>query len=403
MIGRIAATLLASFASVLPAAAQISDDVVKIGILNDQSGVFADLGGQGSVLAARIAIEEFGGAVLGKPIELIFGDHQNKPDIGSAIARRWIDTQNVDAIADVPSSATAIAVQNVTRDKNKMLFLSSSGLSDFTGKRCSPTTIHWTYDTYSNANGTARALVKQGGDTWFFLTADNAGSHSQEQDAVGFVRKAGGKVLGAARHPLATHDFSSFLVQAQSSNAKVIGLANAGGDTITAVKQAKEFGITQGGQKLAGLLMFITDIHAIGLADAQGLVFTDSFYWDMDDKTRAWSKKFMERHGGRAPTSAQAGVYGAVLHYLKAIKEAGTDEATAVSKKMKEMPVDDFWSAGFKIRQDGRLVRDMYLFEVKKPSESKGPWDYYKVLAKIPGDEAYRPISEGGCPLVSQN
>jgi branched-chain amino acid transport system substrate-binding protein len=398
----IGATLLSALALTLPAAAQISDDVVKIGILNDQSGVFADLGGQGSVIAARIAVEEFGGTVLGKPIEVIFGDHQNKPDIGSGIARRWIDTEKVDAIADVPSSATAIAVQNVTRDKNKMLFISSAGLSDFTGKRCSPTTVHWTYDTYSNANGTARALVKQGGDTWFFLTADNAGSHSQEQDAAEFVRKAGGKVLGAARHPLGTHDFSSFLLQAQSSKAKVVGLANAGGDTITAVKQAKEFGITQN-QKLAGLLMFITDIHGIGLADAQGLVFTDSFYWDMDDKTRAWSKKFMERHGGRAPTSAQAGVYGAVLHYLKAIKEAGTDDATAVSKKMKELPVNDFWSAGFKIRQDGRLVRDMYLFEVKKPSESKGPWDYYKVLAKIPGDEAYRPMAEGGCPLVTQN
>lgn len=403
MLKRVALTLLSGLALTLPAAAQISDEIVKIGVLNDQSGVFADLGGPGSVIGARMAIEDFGGTVLGKPVEIITGDHQNKPDVGSAIARRWIDIEKVDAIVDVPSSATALGVLGVTREKSKMLLLSSPGLSDFTGKQCSPTTIHWTYDTYSNANGTARALVKQGGDSWFFLTADNAGSHAQERDAAEFVKRAGGQILGAARHPLGTHDFSSFLLQAQSSKAKVIGLANAGQDTINSVKQAKEFGITQAGQKLAGLLMFITDIHAIGLAEGQGLVFTDSFYWDLDDKTRAWSKKFMERHGGRAPTSAQAGVYGSVLHYLKAIKEAGTDEAVAVAKKMKELPVNDFWSDNYKIRQDGRLVRDMYLFEVKKPSESKGPWDYYKLLARIPGEEAFRPMSEGGCPLVSQN
>jgi branched-chain amino acid transport system substrate-binding protein len=253
------------------------------------------------------------------------------------------------------------------------------------------------------ANGTARALVRQGGDTWFFLTADNSGSHAQERDAAEFVRKAGGKVLGSARHPIATSDFSSFLLQARGSKAKVIGLANAGNDTVNAIKQAKEFGVTQGGQKLAALLMFITDVHAIGLADAQGLVFTDSFYWDANDQTRAWSKRFMQRHGGRAPTSAQAGVYGAVLHYLKAVKEAGTDEPIAVAQKMKELPVNDFWSDNFTIRRDGRLVRDMYLFEVKKPSESNGPWDYCKVLARVPGDEAFRPVSEGGCPLVNQN
>jgi branched-chain amino acid transport system substrate-binding protein len=403
MFTRRAAALLPALAFTSPAAARVSDDVVRIGVLNDQSGIYADIGGQGSVVAARMAVEEFGGAVLGKPIDVIFGDHQNRPDVGSVIARRWIDLEKVDAIVDVPSSATALGVLNVTREKNRMLLLSGPGLSDFTGKQCSPTSVHWTYDTYAMANGTARALVQQGGDTWFFVTADNAGSHSQERDATEFVKRAGGRVLGSVRHPIATSDFSSFLLQARGSRAKVIGLANAGNDTVNAIKQAKEFGITQGGQKLAALLMFISDIHAIGLADAQGLVFTDAFYWDANDKTRGWSKRFMERHGGRAPTSAQAGVYGAVLHYLKAIRDAGTDEPAAVARRMKELPVNDFWSENFRIRQDGRLVRDMYLFEAKKPSESKGPWDYYKVLARVPGDEAYRPMSEGGCPLANQN
>lgn len=403
MFTRRATALLPALALTSPAAARVSDDIVRIGVLNDQSGIYADIGGQGSVVAARMAVEEFGGTVLGKPVDVIFGDHQNRPDVGSVVARRWIDLERVDAIVDVPSSATALGVLSVTREKNRMLLLSGPGLSDFTGRQCSPTSVHWTYDTYAMANGTARALVRQGGDTWFFITADNAGSHSQERDATEFVKRAGGRVVGSVRHPLATTDFSSLLLQARGSRAKVIGLANAGNDTINAIKQAKEFGITQGGQKLAALLMFISDIHAIGLADAQGLVFTDSFYWDADDKTRAWSKRFMERHGGRAPTSAQAGVYGAVLHYLKAVREAGTDEATVVAKRMKELPVSDFWSDDFKIRQDGRLVRDMYLFEAKKPSESKGPWDYYKVLARVPGDEAYRPMSEGGCPLANQN
>ncbi len=403
MFTRRAAALLPALALTSPAAAQVSDDVVRVGVLNDQSGIYADIGGQGSVVAARMAVEEFGGTVIGKPVDVISGDHQNRPDVGSVIARRWIDLEKVDAIVDVPSSATALGVLSVTREKNRMLLLSGPGLSDFTGRQCSPTSVHWTYDTYAMANGTARALVQQGGDTWFFITGDNAGSHSQERDATEFVKRAGGRVLGSVRHPLGTSDFSSFLLQARGSRAKVIGLANAGNDTVNAIKQAKEFGITQGGQKLAALLMFISDIHAIGLADAQGLVFTDSFYWDSNAGTRAWSKRFMERHGGRAPTSAQAGVYGAVLHYLKAIKDAGTDEPSLVAKRMKELPVNDFWSDDFKIRQDGRLVRDMYLFEAKKPSDSKGPWDYYKVLARVPGDEAYRPMSEGGCPLVNQN
>lgn len=403
MFTRRAAALLPALALTSPAAARVSDDVVRVGVLNDQSGIYADIGGQGSVVAARMAVEEFGGTVIGKPVDVISGDHQNRPDVGSVIARRWIDLEKVDAIVDVPSSATALGVLSVTREKNRMLLLSGPGLSDFTGRQCSPTSVHWTYDTYAMANGTARALVQQGGDTWFFITGDNAGSHSQERDATEFVKRAGGRVLGSVRHPLGTSDFSSFLLQARGSRAKVIGLANAGNDTVNAIKQAKEFGITQGGQKLAALLMFISDIHAIGLADAQGLVFTDSFYWDSNAGTRAWSKRFMERHGGRAPTSAQAGVYGAVLHYLKAIKDAGTDEPSLVAKRMKELLVNDFWSDDFKIRQDGRLVRDMYLFEAKKPSDSKGPWDYYKVLARVPGDEAYRPMSEGGCPLVNQN
>ncbi|GGC86708.1 ABC transporter substrate-binding protein [Chelatococcus reniformis] len=381
------------------AAGGISDGVVKVGVLNDQSGLYADLSGPGSVLAAKMAVEDFGGTVLGKPIEIVAGDHQNKPDVGSAIARKWIDVDKVDAIADVPSSATALGVLSVTRDRNRMLLLSGPALSDFTGKLCAPTTIHWTYDSYAMANGTARALIKQGGDSWFFITADNAGSHSQEKDAVRFVEQGGGKVAGAVRHPLNTLDFSSFLLQAQASKAKVIGLANAGGDTVNAIKQAKEFGITPG-QTLAGLLMFITDVHAIGLTDAQGLVITESFYWNLDDKTRDWSRRFMARHGGKAPTADQAGVYGAVLHYLKAVQAAGTDESLAVAAKMKELPVNDFWSDNYKIRQDGRLVRDMYLLKVKSPAESKEPWDYYSVLARIPGDEAYRPMAEGGCPLV---
>ena len=396
----LSAALAAGIALVGPAAAQVSDDVVKVGVLNDRSGLYADLGGEGSVIAARMAVEEFGGTVLGKPIVITSADHQNKPDVGSTIARRWIDLEQVDAIADVPSSATALGVLSVTRQTNRMLLLSGPALSEFTGKQCAPTTIHWTYDSYSMANGTVRALIKEGGQSWFFLTGDNAGSHSQERDAMTFVEKAGGKVLGAIRHPLNTLDFSSYLLQAQGSGAKIIGLANAGGDTVNSIKQAAEFGITQSGQRLAGLLMFISDVHAIGLKDAQGLVVTEAFYWDLNEKTRAWSRRFMEKHSGRAPTAAQAGVYGAVLHYLKAIDKAGTDDSLAVSKAMKELPVNDMFSDNFKIREDGRVVRDMYLLEVKSPEESKEPWDYYKVLARTPGDEAYRPMAEGGCPLA---
>lgn len=391
---------LAAFGLAQPAAAQVSDNVVRIGVLNDQSGLYSDLSGPGSTLAAQMAVEDFGGSVLGKPVEIVSGDHQNKPDIASSLARRWIDNEKVDAIVDIPHSASALAVLGVAREKNKALLLSGPAYVEFTGKECSPITVHWTYDSYAMANGTAGAVVKQGGDSWFFLTGDNAGSHSQERDAMAFVKKAGGQVNGAIRHPLNTADFSSFLLQAQQSKAKVIGLANAGGDTVNAIKQATEFGVTQQGQKLAGLLMFITDVKSVGLPNAKGLIITDSFYWDADERTRAWSRKFMARHNGRAPTSVQAGVYGATLHYLKAIKEAGTDDGPKVVAKMKEMPVNDFFSDNYKIRADGRLVRDMYLLQVKTPEESKEPWDLFKILARIPGNDAYRPMSESACPLL---
>jgi branched-chain amino acid transport system substrate-binding protein len=383
-----------------PAAAQVSGDVVKLGVMNDQSGLYADITGQGSVVAARMAVEDFGGKVLGKPIEVIFADHQNKPDIGGNIARQWIDTQGVDAMVDVPTSSVALAVQEITREKNRMFLISGAASSDLTGKACSPTTVHWTYDTYALANGTGKALVKQGGDTWFFLTADYAFGHALERDTAKFVTDGGGKVLGIVRHPLNTADFSSFLLQAQASKAKIIGLANAGGDTINAIKQAAEFGIVAGGQRLAGLLVFINDVHALGLKTAQGLVITESFYWDLNDETRAFAKRFQEKHKGMVPSMIQAGVYGAVSHYLKAVQAAGTDEAKAVSKKMKETPINDFMTKNGTIREDGRVVRDMYLLQVKKPEESKAKYDYYKVLATIPGKDAFRPMAEGNCPLV---
>ncbi len=381
------------------AQAQVSDDVVKIGVLNDMSSLYADIGGQGSVTAARMAVEDFGGKVLGKPIEIIFADHQNKPDVGANIARQWIDTDKVDVIVDVPTSSVALAVQQVTKEKKRVFLMSGPASSDLTGKSCSPYGIAWTYDTYMLANGTGTALTKAGGDTWFFLTSDYAFGHALERDTGDAVKAAGGKVLGAVRHPLNNADFSSFLLQAQASKAKVIGLANAGGDTINSIKQASEFGIVAGGQKLAGLLVFITDVHSLGLKVANGLVITGSFYWDQNDETRAWSKKYFAKTG-KMPTMTQAGVYGEVLHYLKAIKAAGTDDADKVLAKMREIPINDFMTKNGKIRVDGRVVRDAYLFEVKKPEESKYPWDYYKVLATIPADQVTRPLKDGGCDLV---
>jgi branched-chain amino acid transport system substrate-binding protein len=387
-------------ASLTPAWAQ-SQIPVKIGVLNDRSGLYADLGGEGSVVAAHMAVEDFKAAEKGIKVEIISADHQNKPDVGASIARQWYDRDAVDLIVDVPTSSVALAVNQITREKNKVFIDSAGGSSDLTGVACTPNTIHWAYDTWALGSGTGAALVKQGGDTWFFITADYAFGHALERDTANVVKKAGGKVIGKARHPLSTSDFSSYLLQAQSSGAKVIGLANAGTDTVNSIKQAAEFGITQGGQKLAGLLIFVNDVHALGLKVAQGLVLTESFYWDLNDDTRAFSKRFAARFGGKMPTMAQAGVYAGVLHYLKAIEvlKSPKDGAKVVAK-MKEMPTDDPLFGKGTIRIDGRKIHPMYLFEVKTPQESKGEWDLYKLIATIPAEQAFRPLSEGGCPLV---
>jgi len=375
------------------AQAQISDGVIKIGVMNDQSGTYADLAGPGSVVAARMAVEDFGAAKKGMKVEILVADHQNKPDVGSSIARQWYDVDKVDLIMDVPTSSVVLAVNQITKEKNKALIVSTGATADLTGKACTPNSIHWTYDTWALANGTGSAIMKTGGDTWFFLTADYAFGHSLEQQTEAVVLKNGGKVLGKVRHPFPSADFSSFLLQAQSSKAKIIGLANA-------IKQGAEFGIVKGGQQFAGLLVFLTDVHALGLDKAQGLLLTEAFYWDRTPETRAWSQRFAKLHKGAMPTMAQAGVYSATLHYLKAIEAARTDDGPKVIEQMKKMPSDDQVFGKGRVRQDGRHVHDMYLFEVKKPSESKGPWDYYKVRATIPAEQAFRPEKEGGCPLV---
>lgn len=395
-----ASTICAGLLMALAAEAQVSGDVVRIGVLNDQSSLYADLSGQGSVLAARMAVEDAGGTILGKRIEVIFADHQNKPDVGSAIASKWYDADGVDAIVDVPVSSVALAVQDVARQRGKVVMFSSAGTSDLTGKACSPTGFHWSFDSVALAKGTGSAVVKSGGDTWFFITADYAFGHAIERDTSAVVTANGGKVVGTVRPPMNTQDFSSFVLQAQASKAKIVAMANAGGDTINTVKAASEFGLVAGGQKLAGLLVFITDVHSLGLKLAQGIQLTESFYWDMDDKTRAWSTRFAERFDGKRPSMPQAGVYSAVAHYLKAIAAAGTDDGKVVAEKMREMPVDDFMTKSARIRKDGRVMRDFYLFEVKAPSESKGPWDYYKLVRVIPAEEAARPEAEGGCPYV---
>jgi branched-chain amino acid transport system substrate-binding protein len=381
------------------AQAQISDDTVKIGVMNDMSGLYADISGQGSVEAARLAIAEFGGTINGKKIELVSADHQNKPDVGGAIARQWYDNDKVDVIVDVPTSSVALAVQDVARERKKMFLISGAASSDLTGKACSPTGIHWTYDTIALANGTGSAVVKAGGDSWFFITADYAFGHALERDTAAVVTANNGKVLGQVRVPLNTPDFSSYLLQAQASKAKIVGLANAGGDTINSIKQAAEFGLVEGGQKMAGLLVFVTDIHSLGLKTANGLQLTEAFYWDQTDETRAWSKRFMEKVN-HAPTMVQAGVYGAVMHYLNAIKALGSDDGLTVAKKMKETPVNDFMTKNGKILENGRVIRDMYLFEVKKPADSKGPWDYYKQISTIPGEQAFKRPGGNECPLV---
>jgi branched-chain amino acid transport system substrate-binding protein len=380
--------------------AQISDGVIRIGVMNDQSGTYADLAGPGSVVAARMAVEDFGAAKKGLKVEILVADHQNKPEAGSSIARQWYDVDKVDVIVDVPTSSVVLAVNQVTREKNKVLIVSTGATVDLTGKACTPNSVHWTYDTWSLANGTGTAVVQGGGNTWFFLTADYAFGHSLEQQTEAVVQKLGGKVVGKVRHPFPTADMSSFLLQAQASKARIIGLANAGADTINAIKQGAEFGIVKGGQQFAGLLVFLTDVHSLGLNIAQGLLLTESFYWDLNDRTRGFSKRFAKLHKGAMPTMGQAGVYSGVLHYLKAVEALKSDEGDKVVAKMKELPTDDPVFGKGRVRQDGRKIHDMYLFEVKKPSESKGAWDYYRLRGTIPAEQAFRPEKDGNCPLV---
>jgi branched-chain amino acid transport system substrate-binding protein len=379
--------------------AQISDDLVRIGVLNDQSGVYADLGGPGSVVAARMAVEDAGAKVLGKPVDIVAGDHQSKADVGAAIARQWFDADKVDMAIGFDNSSVALAVEQVALQKDRIAIAAAVATTAFTGKNCTPNEASWLHDSYALTNTLARSVVGRGGDTWFFLTVDYAFGYSLETDATSAVAASGGKVLGGVRHPLNNADFSSYLLQAQASGAKVVALANAGGDMINATKQASEFGLSHGGQTLVSLLAFITDIHTLGLAAAQGLRFVTGFYWDRDKDTRAWSKRFLDRHG-RIPTAAQASVYSAIRHYLRAIEAAGTDAALPVMAKMREIPVDDFYARGGRLREDGRLLHDMYFVQVKTPAESTGPWDYYKVLATIPGEQAFRPAGEDGCPLI---
>jgi len=381
------------------AQAQVSNDVIRIGVLNDRSGIYADLAGEGSAIAARMAAEEFGGKIAGAPIEIVVADHQNKADIAASKAREWVDTGNVDVIADVPNSAAALAVQGITKEKKRIFLMSGPGATVLTGAQCSPYGFHWAYDNYAMAAGTGRALVEQGKKNWYFVTADYAFGQSLEEETTKMVSKLGGKIVGTVRHPLGTADFSSFLLQAQASKADVIGFANAGGDATNAVKQAAEFGITQSGQSLAGLLLFITDIHALGLQAAQGLMFTEGFYWNLDDQTRDWSKKF-EAKAGKKPTMVQAGVYSAVKHYLKAVEAAKTDDSDKVAAKMRELPVEDMFAKKGKVAANGRMFHDMYLVRVKKPGESKGAWDYYEVVKTIPAETAFLDPAQSGCPLV---
>ena len=394
-------TLAAVLAAGAPALAQISDEVVKIGVLTDMSSLYADATGKGSLTAVEMAVADYGGTVAGKPIVVVSGDHQNKPDTGVAIARNWFDTDKVDVIMDVPTSSVALAVQALVRDKNKLFINSGGGSSDLTGVACSPNFVHWTYDTYALSNVAGKAMVARGDDSWFFVTADYAFGQALERDASAIVKKNGGKVAGAVRHPLNSADFSSFLLQAQASKAKVVALANAGGDTTNAIKQAGEFGLTASGQKLIALLLEISDAHLIGLQQGQGLILTDAFYWDLDDDTRAFSKRFFDKIG-RMPTMIQAGLYSATMHYLKAIEAVKTDDSMKVIAQMKATPIHDFFARDGRIREDGRMVHDMYLFEIKKPSESKGEWDLYKQIAKVSGDDAFRPMNEGNCPFIKK-
>lgn len=394
--------LLACTAMITGGAAWAETEIM-IGVLTDLSGPYADLSGRGSVIGTEMAAREFMAEHPDFKIEVVSADHQNKPDIGSAILRKWYDQDGVDAVVDVASSAVALAVSQVTQDANKVFLASGPASSDISGKACSPNTIQWTYDTYALSRGTGTALVEQGGDKWYFLTADYAFGHAMERDTTRFVQEAGGEVLGAIRHPINTADFSSFLLQAQASGANVVGLANAGGDTINAVKQAAEFGLTSSGIRLAGLLVFITDIHSLGIDAAKGLVVTESFYWDLNDRTRAFAERFAEEAGGRMPSQVQAGAYSATMHYLKAVAENGApDDGGALVETMKATPTEDDAFGIGSVRVDGRKMHDMYLFEVKQPAESTSEWDLYKLLATIPAEEAFRPLSESECALVSQ-
>ncbi|UFX48359.1 ABC transporter substrate-binding protein [Bradyrhizobium sp. 41S5] len=386
-------------AAVLAGPALAQQTPLKIGVLTDFQSVYSDIGGAGNVEATKMAIEEFGGSMFGKPIELVTADALNKADVAATITRKWYEAEGVDMIIDMPTSATALAGMEMSKQFEKIMIVTDAASSDITGKSCSPYTLHWTYDTYANAHTVGSAIVKNGGDSWFFITADYVFGHSIERDTGDVVRAAGGKVLGSARHPLNTPDFSSFLLQAQSSKAKIVGLANGGGDTINAIKQAAEFGIVAGGQNLAGIVMFISDIHSLGLKLAQGLIITEAYYWDLNDRTRAFGKRFFERMK-RMPTMNQAATYSATLHYLNAVKAAGTKETKPVLAKMRATPVRDAFTDNGVVREDGRMVHSMFLFEVKKPEESKAPWDYYKVLAEVPGDQAFRPLKDGGCPLI---
>ncbi|MGZ3240028.1 MAG: ABC transporter substrate-binding protein, partial [Burkholderiaceae bacterium] len=383
------------------AADKISDGVVKVGILTDMSGPYSSVAGQGSVVAAKMAIEDFGGKVLGKPIELVTADHLNKPDVAANKAREWFDNDKVDMIADLVTSSVGLAVQIVATEKNRITMNSGAATAALTNKSCSPNGVHWAYDTYALANGTGNAMMKEGNDTWFFITADYAFGQALESDVSSVVKADGGKVLGSIRHPLGALDFSSFMISAQSSGAKVIGLANAGTDLINSIKQAREFGLTNK-QKLASLLMFVTDVDALGLDVAQGLYLTEGFYWDLNAETRAWSKRFYA-HQKKMPTMIQASVYSSMMHYFKAIQAAGTDDAPTVMAKMRELPVNDFFAKNGKLRADGRMVHDMYLLQVKKPSESKYAWDYYNVKRVIPGDQAFKPLDKSECPLIKKS
>ncbi|PPQ41635.1 ABC transporter substrate-binding protein [Rhodopseudomonas palustris] len=395
-----AAMMTAALLSASIARAQVSDDVVKLGVLTDMNGPASTPTGQGSVTAAQMAVDDFGGTVLGKPIQLIVGDHQLKPDIGATLARRWYDVEQVDLILDVPVSAVGLAVQNIANEKKRLFITQSTGAADFHGKFCSPYAMQWVFDTHALAVGTAQEVVKRGGDTWFFITDDYAFGQSLEKDAAAMVTKTGGKVLGSVRPPFATSDVSSFVLQAQASKAKIIGIAAGPPNNVNEIKTGGEFGIFKGGQQMAALLALITDVHSLGLPTAQGLLLTTSFYWDMDDKTREWSKRYFAKMN-RMPTMWQAGVYSATMHYLQAIKDAGTDDPLKVAAKMREKPVNDFFARGGKLREDGLMVHDLMLVQVKTPEESKYPWDYYKILARIPGDAAFGP-PDPACSLVKK-